>query len=103
MADLGMNTVHETEAFSKLCETLEKVEQEWIDKIKNQLMENLEVGKQLRYDWFREKKLGNKRLYYLVNIKSNKAVLLAFGTKKEQQKIIDHILANKERYLKLIE
>lgn len=101
--DLGMNAVHETEAFSKLCGTLEKMEQEWIDKIRNQLMDSLDVGKQLRYDWFREKKLGNKRLYYLINAKTNKAVLLAFGAKKEQQKIINHILANKERYLKLIE
>ena len=81
---------------------MEKSEREWVEKIKDQLKDNLEVGKQLRYDWFREKKLGNKRLYYLINTKANKAVLLAFGTKKEQQKIIDHILANKERYLKLI-
>lgn len=98
-----MNAVHETEAFFKLYETLEKAEQEWIGKVKDQLMENLEVGKPLRYDWFREKKLGNKRLYYLINIKSNKAILVAFGTKKEQQKIIEHILTNKERYLKVIE
>ena len=98
-----MNTVYETEAFTKLYETLEKSEREWVEKIKDQLMGNLEVGKPLRYDWFREKKLGKKRLYYLINAKTNKAVLLAFGVKKEQQKIIDHILGNRERYLKLIE
>ncbi|MBI3037168.1 hypothetical protein HYY73_05480 [Candidatus Woesearchaeota archaeon] len=98
-----MNTVYETEAFTKLYGTLEKPECEWVEKIKDQLTANLEVGKPLRYGWFREKKLGNKRLYYLINAKTNKAVLLAFGPKKEQQKIVDHILANMERYLKLIE
>ena len=98
-----MNTVYETETFSKLYYAAEKLEQEWIDKIKDQLAENLNVGKSLKYDWFREKKLGNKRLFYLINQKTNKAVLVAFGTKKEQQKIIDHILDNKDRYLKLIE
>jgi len=33
---------------------------------------------------------------------TKKAVLVAFGNKKEQQKIIDQIILNKERYLKFI-
>ncbi|HLD96785.1 MAG TPA: hypothetical protein VI934_00395 [Candidatus Nanoarchaeia archaeon] len=98
-----MNIVCETETFSKLYDAAEKSEREWIDGIKDHLMENLRVGKPLRYDWFREKKLGVKRLFYLFNHKTNKAVIVAFGNKKEQQKIINHILSNKERYLKLIE
>ena len=98
-----MNTVYETETFSKLYTASEKSEQQWIDKIKYQLAEKLNTGKPLKYDWFREKKLGNKRLFYLINAKTKKAALVAFGTKKEQQKIIDHILDNKERYLKIIE
>lgn len=97
-----MSEVLETETFSKLLETCERGEREWIEKIKDQLRENLRVGKPLHYDWFREKKLGNKRLFYLINEVTQKAVLIAFGTKKEQQKIIDHILFNKERYLRLI-
>ncbi len=97
-----MNEVFETEPFSEVYATLEKKEQEWIEKIKTQLAENLTVGKPLRYDWFREKKLDNKRLYFLINEKTKKAILLAFGTKKEQQKIINHIILNKERYLALI-
>lgn len=97
-----MNEVYETEPFSEICAALEKKEQEWIEKIKEQLSENLSVGKPLRYDWFREKKLDNKRLYFIINEKTKKAILLAFGPKKEQQKIINHIILNKERYLKLI-
>ncbi|MEK6951154.1 MAG: hypothetical protein AABX13_05520 [Nanoarchaeota archaeon] len=97
-----MNEVLETETFSKLLKTCEKFECEWIEKIKDQLQENLQVGKPLHYDWFREKKLGNKRLFYLINESTRKAVLIAFGTKKEQQNIINHIIVNKESYLQLI-
>ncbi|MBI1970136.1 hypothetical protein HYS47_00155, partial [Candidatus Woesearchaeota archaeon] len=90
------------ETFSKLCDASEKKEQEWIEKMRDQLSQNLFVGKPLRFDWFREKRFENKRLYYLINEKTKKAVLVAFGTKKEQQKIIDHIILNKEAYLKMI-
>ncbi len=97
-----MNEIYESETFTKIKETCEKKEQEWIEKMKDQLKDNLNVGKPLRYSWFREKKFENKRLFYVMNEKTNKAVLLAFGEKKGQQKIIDHIIQNKERYLKLI-
>lgn len=97
-----MNEVLETEPFSEVCAALEKKEQEWIEKIKTQLAGNLNVGKPLRYDWFREKKLDNKRLYFIINENTKKAILLAFGPKKDQQRIINHIIINKERYLKLI-
>jgi|SRR3989344_2283606 len=97
-----MNEVYETEAFLRLYGASEKVEQQWIEKIKDQLKENLHVGQPLRFDWFREKRFGGKRLYYLINESSKKAVLIAFGTKKEQQSIINYILVNKERFLKQI-
>lgn len=97
-----MNEVYETEPFSKIFLTLTKEEQKWIEKIKDKLTENLKTGKPLRYDWFREKKFGNKRVYFIINEKTNKATLLAYGSKKGQQKIINHIILNKERYLKLI-
>jgi outer membrane protein assembly factor BamE (lipoprotein component of BamABCDE complex) len=97
-----MNEVFETATFSKLVEACDKQEQRWIEKVKDQLAENLRVGKPLRFSWFREKKFGNKRFFYLINEKSRKAVLVAFGSKKDQQKIINHIIANKEIYLTFI-
>ncbi len=97
-----MNEVYETDTFSKLYEALENREKEWIEKMKDQLALNLQVGKPLRFDWFREKKFENKRLYYLINETKNKAILVGFGDKKEQQRTIGHILLNKERYLRLI-
>ncbi len=98
-----MNEVYETGTFTKLYYVAEKAEQEWIEKIKDQLQQNLHTGKPLSFDWFREKKLKDKRLFYLINEKSHKAILVTFGTKKEQQKIIDHVIKNKERYLGLIQ
>jgi len=95
--------IYETETFSKLYKSMETMEQRWIDKIKLQLKENPDVGKPLRFDWFREKKFGDKRLYYLVYQNLNRVLLVAFGSKKDQQEIIDHILENKDRYKKIIE
>lgn len=95
--------IYETETFSRLYTIMEKEEKEWIEKIKIQLKENPHVGKPLKYDWFREKKLGNKRLYYLVYKNINRILLVSFGLKKDQQRIIDHIIENKDRYKKIIE
>src|SRR3989338_3888919 len=81
-----MNEVYETDTFSRIFEASEKSEKEWIEKMKDQIAENLRVGKPLRFDWFREKKLGGKRLYFLINEKTKKAVLVAFGDKKRTKK-----------------
>ncbi|MBN1940772.1 MAG: hypothetical protein JW772_01165 [Candidatus Diapherotrites archaeon] len=97
------NRVLETDAFSRLFETLEQDEKEWIRKIIRQLGQNSGVGKPLRFNWFREKKFGGKRLYYLVYEKRNAVLLVAFGAKKEQQKIISHVLQNREKYKKAVE
>lgn len=96
------NEVLETEPFSRLFEILENDEKEWIKKIILQLETNSNAGKPLGFKWFREKKFKGKRLYFLV-YKNNKVLLVAFGKKKEQKKIIEHILANKEKYKKLVE
>lgn len=96
------NRVLETETFSRLFDALERKEKEWIKKVIRQLKENSEAGKPLGFEWFREKKLGGKRLYYLVYEKSSTVLLVAFGGKKDQRKIIAHILQNKERYRKIV-
>ena len=95
--------IYETETFSKLYEVMEEEEKEWAYKIKLQLANNPGVGKPLKFDWFREKKFGNKRLYYLIYKNLNRILIVSFGSKKEQQKIINHVIENKERYKKLIE
>ena len=84
-----MNEVYESSTFSKIADSCDFQEKKWIEKIKDKLTENLKIGKPLRYNWFREKKYENKRLFYLINESSKKAILVSFGNKKEQQKIID--------------
>lgn len=64
-----MNEIFQTTTFSKLYDASQKKEQIWIEKIKDQLVENLTVSKPLHYSWFREKKFENKRLYYVINEK----------------------------------
>ena len=95
--------IYETDIFSKIYEGLEKKEQEWIDKTKLQLKTNPYVGKPLWFKWFREKKLKDKRLYYLIYDNLGRILITAFGTKKEQQKIIDHAIKNLDRYRRLVE
>jgi len=56
----------------------------------------------LRYYWFREKKHKNFRLYYLINEELGRALLVSYSRKKDQQKIIDHVIANKLDYLEIL-
>jgi hypothetical protein len=67
------------------------------------LEKNSAVGKPIRFRWFREKKFGGKRLYYLVYEEQDIVLLVAFGTKKEQQKIISHIMQNRKKYKRIVE
>ncbi len=96
-----MNIVDQTDAFSDVYRTCTKKETRWIEHVKDQLQENLKVGKPLRYSWLREKKLDNKRLYYIIHEEKSKAILIAFGTKKNQQDIIGEIIRYKKEYMAL--
>jgi len=97
------NEVFETEYFSRLFEALSEKEKEWIKRMVEQLKESSKVGKPLRFDWFREKKFEGNRLFYLIYSDLHKVLLVAYGEKKEQQKIIDEIVRNKAEYKKLVE
>ena len=50
-----MNQVFKTETFGRLYLTLTEDEQVFVDKVKNHLVENLEIGKPLRFWWLSEK------------------------------------------------
>ena len=93
--------VYVTEPFEDLFDTLDNTEQIWIEKIMLQLAEN-PTGKILRFEWFREKKYLNKRLYYLIDKSTNKILLISFASKKEQQKIIDYVISQKNEFFSLL-
>jgi len=90
--------VYATNTFEELFPTLDGSEQLWIEKIKEKLEEN-PTGKILHFNWFREKKYLNKRLYFLIDGETKKILLVAFASKKEQQKVIDFIMANMQELL----
>ncbi len=95
--------IYKTESFARTLEVLEKDEKEWVNKIVSKLKENPETGKPLRFPWFKEKKFKRKRLYFLVYDELNKILFVAFGNKKDQQKIIDSVTRNLDAYKKLAE
>ena len=86
------------DTFKKLYSTLDGAEQIWINKIKSKLEES-PTGKILQFDWFREKKYLNKRLYYLIDEYNKKILLVSFASKKEQQSVINFINANMKELL----
>jgi|SRR3989344_512814 len=98
MTDYG---VYETNTFSEIYETLNKDERDFIDKIKEQLKTS-PTGKILHFRWFREKKYLNKRLYFLIDYDIKKILLVSFGQKKDQQRIINFIMENMKELLKLL-
>ena len=78
--------VYKTDSFKKLFETLNRAEQNWIKKIKEKL-EELVTGKPLRFNWFREKKYLNKRLYFLIDEQRKKILFVSFASKKTSKKL----------------
>ena len=90
--------VVKTDEFAEIFSSLDEDIKVWIRKITCHLEINPGVGKPLGFRWFREKKFNDKRLYYLVYNEINKVLLVGFSGKKDQEKIISHILQNLERY-----
>ena len=90
-----------TDTFKKIYNSLDKGEQDWIQKIKLSLQESI-TGDILRYSWFREKKYQNKRLYFIVDENTKRILLLSFASKKDQQKIIDNIIEDMKGLLKYL-
>lgn len=70
--------------------------------MKEQIKLNPKTGKALRFDWFREKRFENKRLYFIISTKRPRVLLVSFATKKEQQKIIDYIVLHKDEYIEFL-
>ncbi len=93
--------IYATDTFKKLFLTLDKSEQNWIEKIKRKLEDN-PTGKILQFSWFREKKYLNKRLYYLVEEEQKKILFVSFASKKDQQRVIDFVKVNMKELLEYL-
>jgi len=80
-----------TEEFDKDFEKLDTSIQRMIDNEIRQLETNPHVGKPLGYKFFREKKVKNYRIYYLIYDEYVVVFVVAISSKKDQQKAIDKI------------
>lgn len=72
--------------------TFSKEEKIQLEKIYDELtLKGEKVGKPLGYSFFREKKIKNKRIYFLVYEDIVLILLVAVSSKKNQQKTINKI------------
>ena len=90
--------VYTTEDFDRDMARLSSEEQRRIQKIFLQLGDNPYVGDQLRYKCLREKRLKEKRIYYLVYDDLMAVLVVAVGGKKTQQETIDYIINSFDQY-----
>ena len=91
-------SVYTTESFEKEIEKLSNEEKRRIINIYYQLKDNPYVGDQLRYKHLREKRLDEKRIYYLVYDDLKSILVVAMGGKKDQQETINHIIDYFQEY-----
>jgi len=84
--------VYTTENFENKIENLSESDRKIIQKIFLQLKNNPYVGDAIRYRFFREKRIKEKRMYYLIYDDLSAVLIVAFGGKKEQQETIEEII-----------
>ena len=92
-----------TNTYLKEISKWSKHEIEVAEKIPKQLTENPFVGQQLRYPFLREKRIKEKRVYYLIYEDLKLVLLVAVSGKKDQQDTIDHIVSQFNEYRKVAE
>ena len=97
-----MPRVLSTKEFDTWEKLLPKEYQEQIKRIIRQLKETHDVGKPLGYPFFREKKIGKYRIYFLVYEDVDTVLLITISDKKTQQDTIDKIKENLDYYYDLI-
>ena len=90
--------VYETSSFQEEVKNLSASDQEIIHNICLKLGGNPYVGDPIRYKFFREKRINEKRIYYLVYDDLKIVLLVAIGGKKAQQETIDKIVTYFEEY-----
>lgn len=95
--------IYTAEEFERDFNKLDRSVKKQIEKEIGQLETNPYVGKPLGYKFFREKKVGNHRFYYLIYEEYLVVFLIALSDKKQQQKVIDTIKSLMPYYRKEIE
>ena len=86
-----MYKIFTTKEFDKIFDKLDTSIKKQVDKEIGQLENNPYVGKPLGYKFFREKKVKNYRVYYLVYEEYIVVFIITISTKKDQQDAINMI------------
>lgn len=99
-----MFRIFKTTEFDTDFSKLDGSEQIRVEKILNQLSEHgREIGKPLAgLNFFREKKFGGKRLYYLMYENFLIVLVVAISNKKAQQATINKIIFDLQKYQKFV-
>ena len=69
-----------------------------VEDLPKKLAENPFQGDQLSYPFLREKRIKEKRVYYLIYEDLKLILLVAVSGKKDQQETIDHIKEQLDEY-----
>jgi|SRR3989344_3701648 len=83
--------VYHSARFDKELEKFGKAFQNRVDKIEDQLVKNPYSGSPLSVEWFREKRYGKYRIYYIIYDDLEAVFMVAISEKKDQQKVINTV------------
>ena len=99
-----MYAIFRTQKFDKEFEKqLSHEEQKQVEKFeREQLVNNPYVGDPLGYEFFREKKTGVKRIYFLVYDDIKAVLMVGVSDKKTQQETIDGIKERLKEYHEVV-
>ena len=92
-----------TDTYLKEISKWPKDYQKVAEKIPKHLAENPFFCSQLRYPFLREKRIKEKRVYYLIYEDLELVLLVAVSGKKDQQATIDHIIRYLDEFKKVAE
>lgn len=90
--------VYTLNVFDKEMNKLSEFDKEIIQNIFLQLKDNPYVGDSIRYKFFREKRISEKRVYYLVYDDLKIVLMVTIGGKKAQKETIDKIIEYFKEY-----
>lgn len=94
-----MNRVFKSPDFDKNAEKLfSKKDFESLNSFIASLKENSSIGKPLSFNFFREKKISGKRIYFLIYEELELILLVGVSNKKTQQDTIDNIKSYLKEY-----
>lgn len=100
---MGNYAVFRTPIFDKKLDDFSDNFKKQIENIERQLENDAYVGQPLGTKWFREKRLGVYRMYYLIYEDLKAVYIITLSGKKDQQKTINTIRHFLDKYKKEIE